>query len=167
MKFTMPVDKVVATRVGHTIEFKRGVPTHVPKEAWREVQQAGAVPEEQETVVKTTSAAPVPKQYAPDDPVERREAMFAAFTAIIEANRRTDFSANGVPTEKAMEKTLGFEIDSKERDELWNEYRQLSAKNEADAAAAKQAEADARAKAKDEALEANKADAAAAKKAKK
>ena len=132
MKFTMPVTKTVATRSGHAIEFIKGVPTHVPKECWREVQAQGAVPEDQEVM----HAPPKPtKGEQVDDPVERRERIFAAFTTMVEANRRGDFGASGVPHHKALEKVVGFEVDPKERDELWVEFTQLSASGEAEAAA--------------------------------
>jgi len=119
-KFTMPVDKVVATRVGHTIEFKAGVPTHVPKVAWPEVSAAGAVPEDAEAVHAQAPAKPE----APDDPTERKERAFAAFETIVAGNKREDFTAAGVPSAHAIEKALGFKLDTKERDALWTDFQQ-------------------------------------------
>lgn len=129
MKFTMPIDKTVATRVGHTIEFKAGVPTHVPKEAWREVQASGAVPEDQEAVQISRRAA-VADATIVDDPVERRARIFKAFTDMIERNKRGDFGASGAPHQKVVESIVGFDIGAQERDSLWVEFQQLSAEGE-------------------------------------
>jgi hypothetical protein len=126
MKFTMPIDKIVATRAGHTIDFKAGVPTHVPKEAWREVQASGAVPEDQEAVQMTRRAA-VMDAVIVDDPVERRNRIFKAFTDMVERNKRGDFGASGAPHQKVVESIVGFEITAQERDSLWVEFQQLSA----------------------------------------
>ncbi len=159
MKFTMPYNKTVATRSGHTIAFIAGEPTHVPKECWREVQAAGAVPEDADAVQAKQSAAVV----VVDDPVERRERFFAAFTQMVEGNKRGDFAASGVPSQKVVEKILGFDIDAKERDELWVEFTQLSAQGEAEALAAKAKADAAAADAAKAAKEAAAADAAKAK----
>lgn len=129
MKFTMPIDKTVATRVGHTIDFKAGVPTHVPKEAWREVQAAGAVPEDQEAVQATRKAAAMAETIV-DDPVERRTRIFKAFTEMVERNKRGDFGASGAPHQKVVESIVGFDIGAQERDSLWVEFQQLSAEGE-------------------------------------
>jgi hypothetical protein len=57
MKFTMAADKTVSTKLGHSIKFEKGVATHVPKECWRDVQQAGAVPEDAEQVVEQSTGS--------------------------------------------------------------------------------------------------------------
>ncbi len=120
MKFTMQTDKVVATKSGHAIEFKKGEPTHVPKECWREVQAAGAVPEDQE---KVNAVAP-PKPAAPDDPDEREKQIFAAFDMMVEANKREDFTGAGTPKTDSLSKLVGFDVDAKERDALWIKFTQ-------------------------------------------
>ena len=122
MNFTMPIDRTVASKLGHTIEFKKGVPTHVPKECWREVQEAGAVAEDQESVAKAQAVAPV----APvvDDPNERRTAIFGAFETLSIANKREDFTAAGVPKTVSISAVVGFDVDAKERDTLWIEFTQ-------------------------------------------
>ncbi len=163
MNFTMPYDKVVPTKSGHTIEFVAGVPTHVPKECYREVQQAGAVPENAIAMKPVANADTV----VVDDPQERRTRVFAGFTALVEANKRGDFGANNVPHAAVVSKAVGFDVDPKERDALWIEFTQLSASGEAEAAkakaAAEQAAADAAAA---DAAEAKKQAAADAEKAK-
>lgn len=121
MKFTMPQNKTVATKLGHTIEFKAGVPTHVPKECYRAVQAEGAVPED-----KIVDAA-VPSKKVVEDAQDRRIAVFKAFEQLVEKNKRGDFSANGMPKTQAIEKLTDFDIDAKERDALWRDFLQSTA----------------------------------------
>lgn len=121
MNFTMPHDKTVATKLGHTIEFKAGVPTHVPKECWRAVQAEGAVPED--TIVDTPKSA----KKVVEDAQDRRIAVFKAFEQLVEKNKRGDFSANGMPKTQAIEKITDFDIDAKERDALWRDFTQARA----------------------------------------
>ncbi len=122
MKFTMPQDKTVATKLGHTIQFKKDVPTHVPKECYRAVQAEGAVPED--AIVEQVKES---KKDAPEDATDRRIAVFKALEQLVEKNKRGDFSANGVPKTNAIEKITGFDIDAKERDALWRDFTQSQA----------------------------------------
>lgn len=122
MKFTSPVDRVVATDKGHTIEFKANEPTHVPKECWPAVQAAGCVPIDQQAVAAASAAKA--KDAAPDDPAERKKQVFAAFEIMVTSNKREDFTGSGAPQVKSIEKLTGFEVDGKERDALWTEFQQ-------------------------------------------
>ena len=47
MKFTLNRDRVHASVLGLSVEFKKGVPTHVPPELYAEVQAFGAVPDDE------------------------------------------------------------------------------------------------------------------------
>lgn len=127
MNFTMMTDKTVSTKQGHTIQFVKGVPTHVPKECWTDVQQAGAVPEDQEKVHEEQRNPQGQSQQSEVDPTTRKELVFGAFTALTERNKRGDFTGSGFPSIKAIEKITGFEIDVKERDLLWHEFTQRGA----------------------------------------
>ena len=118
MKFVLHKDKTVSGTTGHTIEFKKGELTHVPKEMWGTVQAIGAIPEDE----LPEDFVPAKKDAA--DPIERRTAAFAAFTAIVERNEREDFTGNGTPKAEAVEAITGFKMDAKERAALWAEFRQ-------------------------------------------
>lgn len=117
MNFTMSRDRTVATSKGHSIEFKKGVPTHVPYECREEVMAVGAVPEGE------IDEALTPK---PETPVgEDREAIvMAAIEAIVLRNNPKEFTAGGAPHIKTLERELGFDIDVHERDALWDKFRQ-------------------------------------------
>lgn len=121
MRFMLHKDKVVATPHGHTIDFKKGVLTHVPKEAWAAVTAVGAIPESE------LPEDEVQKNDEPADPGERKEQIFAAFTQLVEKNERESFTGTGAPTGKAVSDIVGFSVDAKERDTLWAEFRQLGA----------------------------------------
>ena len=47
MKFTLNRDRVHASVLGLSVEFRKGVPTHVPPELYAEVQAIGAVPDDE------------------------------------------------------------------------------------------------------------------------
>lgn len=57
MKFTLNRDRVHASVLGLSVEFKKGVPTHVPPELYAEVQAIGAVPEDE--IVEEAAAAAI------------------------------------------------------------------------------------------------------------
>jgi hypothetical protein len=124
MKFILNRNKVVTSLLGHAIEFKKGEPTHVPKEMWNDVIAVGAVPEHEieEEVVKQ---APVLTGE------ERKEMIFAAFTVLVEKNEREAFTGNGSPHIRSLADITGFPVDAKERDTLWAEFRQLHANPDA------------------------------------
>ena len=57
MKFTLNRDRVHASVLGLSVEFKKGVPTHVPPELYAEVQAVGAVPEDEMSGIKVGQSA--------------------------------------------------------------------------------------------------------------
>lgn len=124
MKFVLNRNKVISSTLGHSIEFKKGEPTHVPKEMWNDVIAVGAVPESEiEEVVE--KKAPVLTGE------ERKEVVFAAFTVLVEKNEREAFTGNGAPHIRAVSDITGFAVDAKERDTLWTAFRQLHANPDA------------------------------------
>lgn len=117
MLFTLNRDKTICTTSGHAIAFAKDVPTHVPPALWAEVQTIGALP---------AAALPeetVPESREPRDPGARLAAIEAAFAELVRANKREDFSGTGLPHVKALERVMGFKIDNKERDALWQAFR--------------------------------------------
>lgn len=115
--FTLNRDKTVSSTKGHTIEFKKGVATHVPREMWAEVQAIGALPSEE--IVEEEK----PAGGRPGDPATAKEDIFKAFEQLVVHGERESFSANGAPHRKAIEKILGWDVDTKERDALWQEFK--------------------------------------------
>ncbi len=124
MKFVLNRDKVITSKLGHAIGFVKGQPTHVPKGMWNEVLAVGAVPEDD----LPEAAANTSKE--PQDPGERQTMIFAAFEALVLGGKRESFSGTGVPHAKALAAQIGFIIDNKERDALWQEFKQLPTEKE-------------------------------------
>lgn len=137
MKFVLHKDRVVPTRHGHTIDFKKGVLTHVPPECHDDVIAIGAVPE--------TEFEPEPPKNSnePTDPAERKAKLMAGFAVIVKINGRESFAANGAPKPAALFEQVGFHIEQRELTTLWLEYVQTRDQIAADALA----EADAKAQA--------------------
>lgn len=124
MKYVLHRNFVLATTLGHAIEFKKGVPTEVPKILHREAIAIGAIPEAQvEEDDKQVLEAPI-------DPSKRQEDILAAFELIVAKADREDFTAAGLPHPRAVSKIVGYTIQAKERDEAWQVY--LAAQEEED-----------------------------------
>ncbi len=117
MNFVLLRNRTISTVLGHSIEFKKGEPTYVPPEAYDAVIAAGAVPEEE------LPEAPVSGVTEPNDPAERRAAVYEAFEAIILRNNREDFAASGAPTAGAMASALGWPLSAKERTSFWAQFK--------------------------------------------
>lgn len=120
LMFVMHRNMTVASTMGHTIEFKKGEPTHVPRELWKDVQAVGAVPadEMEEEEIKLPEVAL--------DPEDRKAMIFAAMTQIVEKGERESFTGNGSPHAKVVSEIVGFTVDAKERDAVWIEFRQAN-----------------------------------------
>ncbi len=117
MKFVLNSDRVFASTLGHSISFKKGEPTHVPPGLYQEVIGIGAIPEEE---------LPQEQKNAPTEPTEphlREAALLEAFNKIVLANKSGDFTAGGMPKDKAMERELGWSVDSKETAEAWKKFK--------------------------------------------
>lgn len=118
MRFALHRDRTICTTLGHSIQFKKGELTYVPPEAHNDVIAVGAIPEEE---------LPEPEQAAssnePNDPAERRAAVYDAFEAVILRNNRDDFAASGSPNAKVLNDILGWPLSAKERTSLWAQFK--------------------------------------------
>lgn len=116
MKFVLNRHHTLQTTLGHSIGFTKGEPVHVPSELWAAAQAIGAVPEDELPEAKIADTK------EPADSVERKAAIFAAFEALVLAGKRDAFTGTGVPHAKSLASQLGFILDNKERDILWQEF---------------------------------------------
>jgi hypothetical protein len=119
MKFTLNRNKTVASILGHAVEFKKGVPTFVPQALWPEVQAIGAMPEED------IPDEPAADSKEPADALARKQKIFEGFEKIVFKAERESFSGTGVPHVRSLIDVIGFAIDGKERDTLWQEFKLL------------------------------------------
>ena len=107
------------TLMGHSIEFKKGEPTFVPRIVEKDALAIGALPVDGETpnVLMSEELAP---RYTPD---EQHELMIQAFEQIVARNDSKDFTGSGVPSVKAVERVCGFSIDRADLNAAWAEFK--------------------------------------------
>lgn len=106
--------------LGHIVNFVKGQPVWVPPALEREVTAMGAEPVDGpklDVLEPDANALPL----APTGDV--RKAQILAVYAQLEArNQRGDFTGQGRPNLSVMKELLGFEVITRERDEVWEEY---------------------------------------------
>jgi hypothetical protein len=117
MEFVLNRNKTHSSRLGHTIQFIKGVKTHVPPELWPEVRAFGAVPAED------IPEEALEDQAEPRDPQARKALIFATMEKMVVDGKRADFTGTGAPHAGSMKDRMGFAIDAKERDTLWSEFQ--------------------------------------------
>ena len=123
MKFISNRDIVVRSLHGHAIEFKKGVPTDVPRVMHAECLEKGILPEEgsdKNEVIKDP-AGPV---LAPEDALEREDAILKVVEAIVKRNVPTDFTGGGHPNAAVVTASLGWKTDQKEVKDVWVKHRE-------------------------------------------
>lgn len=118
MNFTLNRDRVYASTLGHSVEFKKGVPTHVPPALYAEVQTIGAIPEDDIPEADKPSGI-----VEPTDPHQRANEILTAIKMLAEKNDRMDFTALGAPHVKALAVLLGWKPMPHERDQLWARFQ--------------------------------------------
>jgi len=123
-EFVLNRNYTLRSLAGHSVTFAKGIPTFVPPVMVREVISIGAerVDDEQGAGFENEPVVKVDPQG-----VDRKDAVFKCFATLMAKNGREDFTASGAPHIKAIRTEVGFTVDNKERDKLWEEYRQREA----------------------------------------
>ena len=113
----------VASTTGHSVEFKKGVPTNCSPRMHAELLALGIMP-----VDPVEPDAEKPAGSEPTDPAAREAVLFELYEKLILRNGRKDFTAVGSPHLSVIAKETGWpEIDGKERDTTWAKFNQLQA----------------------------------------
>ena len=117
MNYILNRNRVIVSLSGHSVEFKKGEPTHVPPAMVADVIAAGGVPEHE---------VDEPEVQKPEVPQgEDRVALIrAAMEDMVAANDRETFTAGGAPHTKVLTTKLGFTVHTKERDSIWEALKQ-------------------------------------------
>lgn len=115
MNFILHRNRTLASKMGHSIEFKKGVPTHVPPECHEEALGMGAVPE--------SELEDADQKDVPLTDEEKSEKLVAAIEAMVGRNQRDDFTAAGLPHSKALAGIVGFPVDASQRDAAWAKFQ--------------------------------------------
>jgi hypothetical protein len=129
-------DLVVTSTLGYSIEFKKGIPTHVPKAMIPEVLEKGILPCDDKGISAPAAqvgemAAPAKPavRVAPDEAEERRAEIARVIAMLAEKNSSDDFTAGGAPKPASVTAALGWPVDAKEIRPLWQAYQQAHAKD--------------------------------------
>jgi hypothetical protein len=109
---------------GHIVNFVKGVPTWVPPILEREVTQFGAEPVDGERVDLLDDMPALAVAPAGED---RRAILLAAFEQLEARNARGDFTGQGRPNLSTLQKVVGFEVATRERDEIWEAFMNAKA----------------------------------------
>ena len=120
-EFVLNRNYTLRSLTGHSVQFKKGVPTFVPPGTMREVVSLGA----ERVDGPTEPAVDDDTVKLPTEPTgeDRAKLILDLFTKLIERNAREDFTAQGAPHVKAIKEHLNFKVDNKERDLLWARYQ--------------------------------------------
>ncbi len=118
MNYIAPRNMTVASLSGRSVEFKKGVATFAPAQMHAELIAVGIVPTEE---IPEPVDDGSPKE--PTVPSEREFEVFLAFEKLILRAKRGDFAGTGAPHAAALSKELGWTIDGKERDVLWQKFQ--------------------------------------------
>lgn len=111
---------VLRSMTGHSVNFVKNVPTFVPALIEREARGIGA---ERVDGANPDMLDPESPEVAPLSHDERAEQIRTAFALLTERNDSKDFTGAGVPTLKAVEKLVDFDVDRNEVVALWQAYR--------------------------------------------
>lgn len=114
MKLVSPIDRVVVTKRGYTVEFKADEPVEVAFLAVDECLAAGCYPDKGE-VVKPEEKEVLVELQGP----EREAAVIEAMERLVARNGRDDFTGTGKPSIPKLTELLKFAIAAEERDRLW------------------------------------------------
>lgn len=111
---------VLRSMTGHSVNFVKNVPTFVPSLIEREARGIGA---ERVDGANPDMLDPETPEVAPLSHDERAEQIRTAFALLTERNDSKDFTGAGVPSVKAIEKLVDFDVDRNEVVALWQAYR--------------------------------------------
>lgn len=116
---TLARSATFATTTGHTIAFKKNIPTIVPQVAVRELAERGAIIADEDAAIFEEKEDVV----AQTDPFARRDQIKDAIQRMVERGVREDFTASGYPNANVVSKEVGFKVQSKEVAPIWDEIR--------------------------------------------
>lgn len=111
---------VLRSMTGHSVNFVKNVPTFVPALIEREARGIGA---ERVDGANPDMLDPETPEVPPLSHDERAEQIRTAFALLVERNDSKDFTGAGVPSVKAVEKLVDFDVDRNELVALWQAYR--------------------------------------------
>ena len=106
------------------VSFEKGKPSWVTPMLEKEIIAIGGERADGETV---DPLGPEAEVTLPPTPVERFAALEAAFDILVARNESKEFTGAGVPTVKAVEKIVGFDVDRTEIEQSYSGYKATKA----------------------------------------
>jgi hypothetical protein len=117
--YTLNRNYLLRTGFG-VISFAKGEPTNVPPLMERDAQMIGAERVDGDAPPLLDPEKEPVQQVLGD---ERKNQIFIAFEKIVAKNDAKEFTAQGVPSVKAVERIVAFDVERSELVEFWQEFR--------------------------------------------
>jgi hypothetical protein len=109
----------IASLSGQSVWFEAGVAQEVPPLIVDECIAAGAYPVGKQPQTKKSVATPATVEVDEVSDEDRAMEIGAAIEQMMEKGDEKLFSKNGEPRVRSIEKILGYDITSKQRDTAW------------------------------------------------
>lgn len=119
-EFVLNRNYTLRSLVGQSVRFIKNKPVAVPKILEREACAIGAELVGGGEKPNVLDDEKVPIELLPD---ERLEKIREAFATIVERNDSDDFTAAAVPRVPAVEKITEFDVDVKELNDAWKQFK--------------------------------------------
>lgn len=116
----------LATLKGHSIRFEKEVPVFVPNEVVAEAVAIGAVAVDGAEIDVTPKEPPKPNA-GPAEAQERENQILDAINQIVVKNDREDFTAGGIPKDKAISALVGYRVAKSEVATVWLKRAEMMA----------------------------------------
>ena len=119
----MPIFKlnrnyVLRSKLGHSIAFIKGEPTHVPNELANECVHIGAEQLDGETIVTSDETIAPRKDFD-----ELFGLMIESFKEIVMKNDPDDFTGQGIPKVAVIERMIGENLSKHQVVDAWQKFR--------------------------------------------
>jgi hypothetical protein len=117
--FVLNRNYTLRSLTGHTITFVKGAETLVPPAVVAEAVGIGAerIDAKQDALVAEEKDLPPPMQDG-----EKEDKVMEAIKLMVERNVRGDFTGNGIPNVRSLERLVGFEVPNRLRDIVWDKW---------------------------------------------
>jgi hypothetical protein len=119
-QYVLNRDYTLRSTMGHTVEFRKGEPVYVPPLIEREVIAIGGECADGDGADPLEGVGNQPAEMSFEELTMKME---AAFKVIVERNDAKEFTGQGVPTVKAVERIIGVDIDRADLMSAWAEFK--------------------------------------------
>jgi hypothetical protein len=115
----------LASLKGYSVCFEKGVPVWVPPAIAAEAMHIGAEAVEEKDKIDLTPAEEPAPNTGPSDAATREEQIMDAIQVIVATNERDSFSAAGLPKAAPISALLGYKVDKREIETVWNKRSEM------------------------------------------